>query len=133
MTPGELAKGSAYRRRFKRRVFRVIFGRNREKGRYPNVVRARLRARFPTVAGVLRKLKARNYRHSSHLLQNFEATLFIYQICGRIMRERPDAVVFTVHDSILTTPDNAPYVAHIIEHEFAKLGVTPTLRQETYT
>jgi hypothetical protein len=132
MTEGQRARGKDYRRRFKKRFYRVLFGRNRSTSRFPNPLRARFQALYPAAARVLRRLKKKNYRHSSHLLQNYEATLFIHRICGRIMRERPDVALFTIHDSILTTPDAVGYVRGVILDEFSKLGVTPTLREERY-
>ena len=66
------------------------------------------------------------------MLQNFEATVFIYRVCGRIMKEKPDLFVATIHDSVLTTPENVEYVETVIRDEFAKLGVTPTLKREKY-
>ena len=132
LTESERAKGKAARARLKVRFYRVLFGRNKGRSRFRNKLRERFRDRYPTAAAVLKALKARNYRHSSHVLQNFEATVFIYRVCGRIMKEKPDLFVATIHDSILTTPDNVEYVEAVIREEFARLGVTPTLRRESY-
>jgi hypothetical protein len=133
MTEGERAKGKRFRARLKVRLYRVLFGRNpaRGRGRFRSVIRERFRARYPTVAKVLAELKRRNYRHSSHVLQNFEATLFIYRVCGRVMRERPDCFVATIHDSILTTPDNVGYVKGVILGELAKVAPPPPVRAES--
>lgn len=128
MTEKEKARGDKYRQRFKQRFYGVLFGGNVSRGRFPNKLRLRFRRRYPSMAGVLRALKRKEFRHSSHVLQNYEATLFIHRICGRIMKERPDTVVYTIHDSILTTPDAAAYVRGVILDEFKKLGVTPTLK-----
>jgi hypothetical protein len=132
MTEAEKAKGKKARDRLKVRFYRILFGRKKTRRRYRNELRQRFRRLYPTAANVLTALKARNYRHSSHVLQNTEATVFIYRVCGRFMRERPDAFVATIHDSILTTPDNVEYVETVIRDEFARLGVTPTLKQEIY-
>src|SRR5262249_26218039 len=60
-----------YRRRIKVRFYRVLFGRNRPTNpRWPNEVWERFGERHPTLARVLKRLKRKNYRHSSHLLQN---------------------------------------------------------------
>lgn len=132
MTDGEKARGKEYRTKFKRRFFRVLFGENRTKKRFRNKVRARFKRRYPTVAGVLRDLKARNYKQSSYLLQNYEATLFIHRICGRIMRERPGTPLYTIHDSLITTREHVSFVKTVIRDEFAALGVRPRLRKECY-
>jgi hypothetical protein len=118
--------------RFKKRFYRVLFGRNRSRSPYRNLLKEQFRGRYPSAARVLRALKRKNYRHSAHVLQNYEATLFIYVICGRIMRERPDVVLYTIHDSLLTTRDALDYVEAVIRDEFRKLGVTPKLRREEY-
>jgi hypothetical protein len=77
-------------------------------------------------------VKGKNYRHSAYLLQNLEATLFIYKICGRIMREKPALPLYTVHDSLLTTREHVEYVRSVILDEFRKLGIHPTLHEEHY-
>jgi hypothetical protein len=128
MTGKEKAKGDKFRRRLKVRFYRVLFGRNRGQGRYPNLIKERFRERHPTLAKVLKELKRKNYRHSSHLLQNFEATMFIYRICTHIRKELPAAPIYTKHDAILTTPGHVEAVKRIIRSEFAELGVTPTLK-----
>lgn len=121
------------RQRFKRRFYRVLFGRNRPRNsRFPNLLKARFRQRFALVADVLRELKRKNYRHSSHVLQNYEATLFIHVICGRVRAERPDVALYTIHDSMLTTSDQVAYVRGVIREELARLGVTPTIKETSY-
>jgi len=131
MTPEERAKGDKYRERFKVRFYRgVLFGKNSSVSRWPNELRRRFRQRFPSVAEVLRGLKRKNYRHSSHVLQNYEATLFIGIICKRIMQERPELPLFTVHDSLFTVPEHLEYVKGVIKEEFEKLGAHPLLKTQ---
>jgi hypothetical protein len=123
MTEKELAGGSRARRRVKVRFYRVLFGRNPRRGRWPNELRRRFADRFPTVAAVLAELKRKDYKHSVRLLQSFESFLFIHTICGRLMRECPDAPVYTIHDSILTTGAYAAVVVRLIREAFAAYGV----------
>jgi hypothetical protein len=133
MTDEERARGNKHRSKMKVRFYRVLFGRNHSKNpRFPNEVRRRFRRRHPTLARTLKTFKARNYKHSSFLLQNFEATLFIHRICGRIMKERFQAFVLTKHDSILTTPAEAEFVLSIMKDEFAKLGTTVTITRKDH-
>jgi hypothetical protein len=133
MTDKERAKGDGYRDRLKRRFYRVLFGRSRSRNAcFRNELRGRFKARYPSVWAVLRALKRKNYKHSAHVLQNYESTLFIDLVCGRVLRERPDVTLYTIHDSVLTTPDAAAYVRGVILDEFAKLGVTLALREERY-
>jgi hypothetical protein len=134
MTPEELAGGGRYRERFKVRFYRLLFGRNRSRGQYPNVLRVRFRQRHPTLARALRDLKAKNYKHSCHLLQNLEATVIVHLVCGRVRMERPDTklrttALFTVHDAVMTTADDAAYVAGVVRDVFRnELGLEPTLK-----
>lgn len=117
------------RARFKTDLFReVFFGRNTAKE--PRPVRARFVARHPTVAAVLKALKRKDYRLSAWVLQNAEATLIIDVICGRLMRERPDLTVFTIHDSFLVLPDDTKYVKTVVEDEFRKRGVEVRVREK---
>jgi hypothetical protein len=134
MTQGEkrqAATDRAFYKRFKARVLTVLYKSNK-RGKYPNEMAARLRLRYPSVMGMVKALKRHDYRHAARLMQNFEATMFIRRVCGRLMRERPDVPVFTKHDSILTTPEHAEAVARIIKEEFARLGVNPHLKTEVY-
>src|SRR5262249_42689912 len=129
----EKAKGQRYRARFKRRVYKVFFGRNEATNpRYPSEIRARLKAVYPTFAKFLKELKRKNYRHSSHLLQNLEATVVIHRICGRVMRELPGIPLFTTPDSLLTTPGHVQAIKRIILAEFAELGVKPHLKTKEH-
>jgi hypothetical protein len=125
------ATDSAFYRRFKARVLTVFYKPNK-RGKYPNEMAARLRRRYPSVMRMLKALKRHDYRHAARLMQNFEATMFIRRICGRLMRERPDVPVFTKHDAILTTPEHAMAVMQIIKEEFGKVGIQPHLKREAY-
>jgi hypothetical protein len=110
------------RERAKRRFLTTLYDKNRPRTAIDDLC--------PSLAAMLRKLKARDYRHASHVMQNAEATLFIHDACGRIMRERPELPVFTIHDSILTVPSAVEHVRTVVLDEFARLGVRPKLRIE---
>lgn len=124
MEPGE--DRHAFKEKFYGDVF---FG----KTCFRSKLKDRFEARFPSIAGMLREVKKRNYRHSSWLMQNYEATIFIYTICNRIRVERPDVMLLTIHDSLLTVPGEVEYVESIIMDEFRKLGIRPTLKREDYS
>jgi hypothetical protein len=95
-------------------------------------MKARLKAKYPAVARMLHDLKRRDHSRAACLMQNYEATLFIHRVCGRIMKERPDLILFTIHDSILTTRDNVAYVKRVFTEEFNRVGISPCLREEDY-
>jgi len=82
------------------------------------------------VAEMLTYLKSRSHAHAPCLMQNTEAVIFIHSIVERIRLERPNIPIFTIHDSILTTPDNIDYVRDIIMQVFEQLGVRPLLKTE---
>jgi hypothetical protein len=123
MEPGE--DRHAFKEKFYGDVF---FG----KTCFRSNLKSRFEARFPSIAKMLREVKKRNYRHSSWVMQNYEATIFIYTICNRIRAERPEVPLFTIHDSLLTVPGEVEYVESIIMDEFRKLGIRPTLKREDY-
>jgi hypothetical protein len=128
-----LAKPKETDKQVKRRVLVALYSRNKPKNpRFRNEMKARLKARFPSMAEMLTDLKRREHSRAAHLMQNWEATIFIYRICHRIMEKRPDTVIFTIHDSLLTTPDSVKYVKGVIQEEFANLGVCPSLKEERY-
>lgn len=79
---------------------------------------------------MLRALKRTDYRRSAWVLQNAEATLVVDVICGRLMRERPDLTLFTIHDSFLVLPEDAVYVRSVVEDEFRNRGVEVLVRQK---
>jgi hypothetical protein len=62
--------------------------------------------------------------------QRLESTLMIHGACQRLMSERPDIPVVTIHDSILTLPEHIETVRGVIMSEFAKFGISPTLRSK---
>ena len=123
MLPGE------DRGRFKQRFFSdVLFGRDN----YLSEMRDRFNEKYPTIASILAALKQYDFRRPSWLMQSRESTLFIGRVCRRIMKERPNIPLATVHDSFLTTAEHADYVEAVALEEFAKLGVQPTFKRETY-
>lgn len=124
-----LMKSSEIRWKFKKKFFTYVFFGS-------NSCRSELKTRFykayPSIGKMLETIKRKDYRLSSHLMQNYESTIFIHRICGALMREHRDMPVFTIHDSILTLPEHLDAVKNIIYREFDKLGVKPTLRDESY-
>ena len=117
MLPGE------ERERFKREFFGMMYGKKRRRG-------SRLEVAYPAVAEMLARLKRRDYRHAAHLMQNVEATLFIHCVCGRLMQEEPTMPVYTIHDSVLTTPEYVGTARKAIREVFGRLGLQPTIREE---
>jgi len=62
--------------------------------------------------------------------QRAESKFIIHTVCDRIRRERPDAFVATIHDSVLVLPSDADFVVAVMKEEFAKIGLSPRLEIE---
>ena len=86
---------------------------------------------FPSVIAAVNDIKQKDHRHMSALLTRTEAEFMINRVVRRLMTKMPDTFVATIHDSILTTPDQVEAVVKIIELEFNRLGIMPTLAIET--
>lgn len=94
---------------------------------------------FPAVAEVITAMKRKNvlakqhdprpFRYLACTLQLYESTLMIYRVCGRIMRERPETPVWTIHDSMLTSVPHKEYVESVLRAEFALVGLSPSLKE----
>lgn len=52
------------------------------------------------------------------------------RVVPRVMELRPDLFVATIHDSILTTAEDAHLVRQVMLDEFAQLGVSPQVKVE---
>ncbi len=102
-----------------------------------------LLSEFPSVFAVLDRLKSLSSFFPWHnpkkphacvavLLQFLEAFVFIDLIAPRVMRELPEAPVFTVHDCILTVRSYADQVREIIEDTIELIaGETPKINLTT--
>jgi hypothetical protein len=134
MSQAERARNPAWKARFKVRVLAALMSSDRSKSHFRNTVKERLRQRFPTVYAFLKLLKERDrlrrrgkpdkaHCRAGRTLQTFEATLMIDTISRRLIEERPDLPLFTIHDCLVTTVEDLDYVRVVIEDEFARLGI----------
>lgn len=112
----------------KTEMFEVLFGSNRLQSRMKDI----FGEMFPGVAEVILVHKRKDYAFLPRLLQNIEANFIINGVCRRLMVEMPDAPVFTIHDSVLTTRPFVEPIRQILVEEFARLGLTPTLHEKDY-
>jgi hypothetical protein len=87
---------------------------------------------FPTIGKEIRRIKRKDYRRLAWMMQRKESKLIITKICGRIMREHPEVFIGTIHDSVLTTPENVSTIRQIMSEEFEKIGLSPTIRVDRY-
>jgi hypothetical protein len=110
----------------KRRVMVALF----DKPWHRNAVCVVLEGLFPTVMADMREIKRRDYRRLAHFAQRVESAFMFGRVVPRIMRERPDLFISTIHDSILTRAGDAEFVRGVMLDEFARLGVRPQVKVE---
>jgi hypothetical protein len=97
--------------------------------RFDGPLKREMASRYPNVLDPTRAMKARDHTRMAHALQSLESTIFIRRICGRLEREHPTIPVFTIHDSIYTTPAHSDVVRDVALAVFADdFGVVPLLR-----
>jgi hypothetical protein len=115
------------RGKFKRQFFgHVFFCKNR-----PVTDAARIFDRqFPNVYSAIWAMKEDDYTALAKNLQRAESDLMISRVAERCMNELPHAFIATIHDSILTTPDQAETILAIMREEFGQIGLKPTIRVE---
>ena len=122
----ELGAQEDGREEFKKSLYRNVFYgpiRNQKTSREGRVME-RL---YPTIYALLLDLKQGQYQRPARLMQKLEAHFIYDRICCRIEAERPRIFLGTIHDALVTTPDQADYVSRVMMEEFAKVGVTPTI------
>ena len=110
------------REQTKETLFRCWYGKRKVPPSFRNL--------FPTVADVANDVKKKDYRRLAQLLQTYESTLMIYRVCERIRLEKPGVPIFTIHDSIMTTPENVETVKAYIRQAFREVGLSVSLKEE---
>jgi len=95
-----------------------------------NAVSDALDELFPTVMKTMRRIKQPDHRRLAHIAQKIESSFIFGRVVPRIMEERPELFIATIHDSILTTCGNEEYVRGVMVDEFAQLGLRPQVRVE---
>ena len=85
--------------------------------------------RFPSVFECISDIKKPNYKAVSEKLQKYEADLIINKIGNRLIEE---GIInfYTIHDAIAVTRNNAVKVLEIMNEEFTKIGLRPTIKKK---
>jgi len=114
------------RHQAKRQLFRdVLFGRSHIKGPLTDA----FRRRWPALLEVIRQAKRRcGYKIIAQALQRLESFLVLDRICPRLLQEFSAVPFVTIHDSVMVPAGAAERVKGIMLEEFARWGVTPTIR-----
>lgn len=101
--------------------FKAVYGRVSNLGPFERI--------YPTVAGVLRRLKGEyGYKWVPCEMQRREARVILRGAADRLRLEHPAVPVITIHDSIMTTAENLDLVERIIREAFKGEAVQPRLR-----
>lgn len=90
---------------------------------------------YPSVFKVFTKVKSGKGTHRTLacILQNFEANLILHIACKKISKLNPDIPLFTLHDSIITTPKYQTLVEHIMNETLSNgVGFPPVLKVERW-
>jgi hypothetical protein len=117
------------RGQFKKDVFREIYY---GKAWEDTALRRAYIETYPNVWKLIVKQKAGNYRKLAWAMQREESRLMIDTVCYRFATEFADVPIITVHDSILTTAEHVELVCRVIREEFAKAGISPTIKTTSY-
>lgn len=99
----------------------VYFSSNRFIGQNGAEPKRIFRKLFPNTYEVFRIIKQKNHTALAHLLQRIESIVMIENVVPRIVKERPELPIFTIHDSIVTTVGNENYIANVIKEEILRL------------
>jgi hypothetical protein len=105
----------------------VLF--NRETGWQNNTAKA-FEEEFPNIRQELADMKAHGYKKVAHAMQRTEAAFMFGKVIPRLLQENPQMPMFTLHDSVLTTPHYSQYVQGVMKDEFEKLDIKAKVRIE---
>ena len=83
---------------------------------------------FPYIRQQIRDMKAHGYQKVAHEMQRTEAAFMFSKVVPRLLQENPQMPIFTLHDSIVTTPHYSQYVQDVMVDEFRKLDINAKVR-----
>lgn len=126
----------------KKIMFASMFGHNNEKcekkdkitGRItyiPNEGMKLFKCTFPNVFEFFKIIKKGSHNTLACVLQNLESELVIHRACKTISEEKPDVPIYTLHDSIITTEENATYVKRVLSDVLLEaIGIAPKISED---
>ncbi len=119
------------RNEVKETMFLVLYSNNRFLGQEEAKYKKVFKELFQREYELFSVIKKKKHRDLAVILQQLESHFILDIILRRIALERPDVIVYTIHDSIVTTSNNVDYVAEIMREELEKgIGYPPTLNYE---
>lgn len=106
----------------------VLFSDNR----YLPPLKRLFRQNFPAIYGLIKIIKKGDHRSLACLLQSIESEIVLHRCCKRIWDEYNQEIpIFTIHDSICTTPQYVEVVRSIMSDKFENaIGLRPHLKIE---
>lgn len=109
----------------KESFYRVLFG---EWNNWSQEVQV-FKKSYPTISRIMQKIKGSDHRQLAIGLQLIESNAVLDIVCKRVADELPDAPIYTIHDSILTTKEYQHQLSQIMADELLKIvGIKPILR-----
>jgi hypothetical protein len=103
--------------------------RKKENSHYADYVR--FEEDFPHVVAVMEALKSRRYLDIGVVLQRLESKLLLRNFIRAFSQKFPDAPIFTVHDSIITTEELKDEAISTISKVYNdKIGISPKTESE---
>ena len=111
------------REQFKKQIFtQVFYGKNCYEGRLTRL----FAQEFPTVWETIRTIKKEDYKRLSHQMLRLESEIVINRAVRQCALE--GIWVVTIHDCLVTYPEQAERVSQIMVEAFGSVGVRPTIK-----
>src|SRR5690606_15005808 len=110
----------------KTKLFAEVFFGKRKKGR----LLTGFRKLYPKMAHLIEWVKRHDYRHLAHELQRIESSIVIDDACEVMRLQHPDVPILTIHDAILTIPEQADLVTGVLRSAFNRRGVNPRIARK---
>jgi hypothetical protein len=111
------------RETFKKQIFtQVFYGKNYYEGRLTRL----FAQEFPTVWETIRSIKKEDYKRLSHNMLRLESEIVINRAVRQCALE--GIWVVSIHDCLVTYPENAERVKQIMEDAFGSVGTRPTIK-----
>jgi hypothetical protein len=108
------------RQQVKAAVFQMMFTSNNFIGQKGAESKRIFKELFPVEYEIFASIKRKDKTNLPILLQKTESKLMFERVVPRIQMELPNAPIFTIHDSIVTTIGNEDYVAMVMQQELSK-------------
>jgi hypothetical protein len=112
---------------FKKQLFtQVFYGKNCYEGRLTSL----FAQEFPTVWETIQTIKKEDYHRLSHQMLRLEAEIIINRAIRQCAME--GIWVVTIHDCLVTFPEEAERVKEIMVGAFGSVGVIPTIKIKSF-